>query len=437
MYGLIQKHKRLAAIIIAVASLSFLFWMFSVSDIKQMFGLQRCAAAVNDYCISLREFNHELRKYQSLLEKEELRTLVKRQVLFSLINRELLYQKALDVGVVASDREVAELIKRDPQFQEGGKFSFKLYAETLERAGLTPVEYEGYLKKSLTIRKLIGFIKSGTYLSPKELEFQKKILSARFSGRAYLLNASSVKLDYKPTLEELKEFYSRNAEKFSLPSVKRFRVWETADKGKAQSIYRELKRGKVPEGGNLFKEEELPSALKDTVRNLKVTEPFTLTKVKGKYYVIYLEESSPGRVKSFEEARKDIEKLLVEEKKAELVEKKARELRELLSKGARVDHKHVRFDNSTVEEFITLFKIQGDEVLRLVFSEDRVFGPYRTAGGYAVVYIEKRSFDSKNIKNRGQLEDSLLNAKLDSLVNLFAERLAEEADIQINEEYLK
>jgi len=343
----------------------------------------------------------------------------------------------MSVGVVASDREVADLIKKDPQFQEGGKFSFKLYAETMERIGLTPVEYEAYLKKSLTIRKLFALLEKGTYLSSKEIEFQESILSARFSGRAYLIGASSVNLRYKPTLEELKEFYSKNAERFSIPPVKKFRVWEVESKERAHSIYRELKKGKVPEGGNIFAEKDLPPDLKDAVRNIKVTEPFTLTKVKGKYYLIYLEESSPSRVKSFEEAKGEVERLLLEEKRAKLVEKKAQEIKELLSKGKEVGHKYIRFDNSTTEEFVTLFKIQGDEVLRLVFSKDRVFGPYRTAGGYAVVYIERRRFDKKDVKNRDKLRDSLLTAKLDSLASLFVEKLSKEADIQINEEYLK
>ncbi|WP_457600181.1 peptidylprolyl isomerase [Hydrogenivirga sp.] len=437
MYGLIQKHKRIAAIIIAVASLSFLFWMFSVSDIRQMFGLQRCVAVVGDYCITPREFMHELRRYQELLDKPELRKLIRRQVLYGLVNREVLYQKAKEVGLVASDREVADVIKSDKSFHKDGRFSIELYRETIERTGMTPEEYEVYLKKILSIRKLFSFLERGTYLSDKEIDFQIRILSARFSGRAYLFSPSSIKVSYKPSLEELKKFYSENKDRFSLPPTRRFRVWEIEDKGKAHSLYRGLKEGKIPEGGKPYTEAELPKELSSRAKSLKIEDPVTLTKVGGKYYVLFLEKFEPSRVKSFKESIKEIENLLVERRKAELVERKAREAVEALKKGRSVGGKPVRFDNSTVEEFITLFKIRGDEVLKLVFSREKVFGPYPTAGGYAVLYIDRRSFDTGKVKNLKELRESLMKAKLDSLINMFTDRLLDRSDVRINEEYLR
>ncbi len=437
MFGLIHKHKKLAAIVIAVASLSFLFWMFSVADVKQMFGLKRCVAVVEGYCITPREFSRELMRYQNLLEKKELKNIVKRQVLYSLVNREILYQKARSVGIVASDREVAEVIENDPNFKKNGKFSISVYREILERSGLTPEEYESRLKKVLTIRKLFKFMEKGVYLSDRELDFQERVLSARFSGRAYLLSPSSVKLNYKPSVEELKKFYSENREAFSVPPSKRFRVWVTEDKEKAHTMYGELKRGKVPGGGSVYGDKELPSYISKQADKLNMEDPVTLTKKGGKYYVIYLEKSLPGRVKSFEEAKEEVEKILLERKKTELLKKLATEIKDKLSRGEKVERKFIRFDRSTVEEFITLFKIKGDEVLRLVFSKEKVFGPYRTAGGYAVLYIEKRSFDRKSVKNRERLRESLLKAKMDSLINLFVERLLDRVSVKINEEYLR
>ncbi|MDQ7083020.1 MAG: hypothetical protein Q9N34_08845 [Aquificota bacterium] len=66
-----------------------------------MFGLKRCVADVEGSCITLREFRYELLKYANLMEKEDLRSIVKRQVLYSLVNREALYIKALRLGIVA------------------------------------------------------------------------------------------------------------------------------------------------------------------------------------------------------------------------------------------------------------------------------------------------------------------------------------------------
>ncbi|MDQ7083019.1 MAG: hypothetical protein Q9N34_08840 [Aquificota bacterium] len=49
-----------------------------------------------------------------------------------------------------------------------------------ERIAISPAEYETYLKKSLTVSKLIKFIEMGTYLTDREIEFQERILASRF-----------------------------------------------------------------------------------------------------------------------------------------------------------------------------------------------------------------------------------------------------------------
>lgn len=440
MYALIQKHKRLAAIVIAVASLSFLFWMFSVADLKQMFGLKRCVADVEGSCITPREFRYELLKYANLMEKEDLRSLVKRQVLYSLINREAFYIKALRLGIVASDREVYDAIRNDSSFQEGGKFSLRKYRETLERAGFTPAEYETYLKKLLTVRKLINFIKMGTYLTDREIEFQERILATRFFGRAYLISPERIKPSSSPTEKELREFYTKNRDRFRVPEKKVYRLWKTEKKEKAHSLYSQIKKGRVPEGGRKLEGRELdtlPGQVLQALKSLRVDRPYTLTKSGETYYILLLEKVEPERVKSFEEAKEEIERLYFEEEKEKLSFKKAREIKDALAKGRRVDLKPLRFEETSLDEFMKLFRIQGEEVLRLVFSEEKVFGPYKTGGGYVVLYIEKRVLSEEGVKNMTALKESLKKAKLDSLLNLFADSLMKSMDVKVNEDYLK
>ena len=439
MYGLIQKHKQLAALIIAIASISFLFWMFSFSDIKQMVGLQRCVAVVNGSCITLREFRYELLKYSDILENQELKSLVKKQVAYSLVNREALYLRAREMGIVASSREVIETIKSDPSFKEGGVFSLDKYKNTLEAVGLTPNEYEEFLKKSLTINKLIRFLSEGVYVGDKELEFQEKILSARFKGRAYLVTVGSVKVNFKPDEKELKKFYENNKDRFFSPEKRIYRVWSVKDKKKAHSLYSSLKKGKVPEGGKVYGRDSfsLPKDILNYAEHLSMDNRFTLTKSKDTYYVLYLESFSPKRLKSFEEAKEEVHKAFLESKKREQLEKKALSIAQSLESGKPVGVKPLKFDNSSVEEFMKLFNIRGDEVLRLVFSQGKVFGPYRITDGFVVLYIESRSFLKEEVKDKKELLKSLIETKTQSLITLFADRIVKDADVEINEEYLK
>ena len=436
MYALILKHKKIAVVIIAVASLSFLFWMFSVADIQQMFGLKRCAAEVNGSCITLREFRYELLKYSDLLDRDELRGAIKRQVLFTLIGREVLYQKALELGVVASDSEVAQVIKSDPSFQKNGSFDMKTYREALERVGLTPPEYETYLKKQLTARRLVDLVSRLVYVTDREREFQERILSTRFEGRVYFVSYEALSKEYKPSEEEIKEFYEENKDKFLTPERKVYIFWETKDKKEAHNIYSSLKKGKVPEGGRELKEVSgLPGDVSKELERLSEDNRFTITKVKGTYYVIYLKEIEPKRVKPLSEVREEVERMLREEKGWELAEKRAWELKEKLEKGKEVSASSMEFENSSLEEFIKLFRIRGEETLRLVFSKDKVFGPYRMTNGYALVYIEKRRVEP--VKAEGGLVESLKRAKEEAIVNMFVDRLIKDAKVKINEEYLR
>ncbi len=438
MYALIQKHKRLAAVIIAIASLSFLFWMFSVADIQQIFGLKRCAAEVNGKCITLREFRYELLKYSDLLDREELRSIVKRRVLFSLISREVLYQKALELGVVAPDVEVARAIKSDPSFQSGGKFNLETYKTALERIGLTPAEYELYLKKQLTAKKLIDLVIRLVYITDMEREFQRRIISTRFEGKLYLISPDTISVGYKLYEEEVKSFYERNKEKFMTREKKIYLLWKTNDKKKAHSLYSSVKKGEIPGGGEEVRDAtKLPREVVKELERLSENNRFTITKVGRTYYVLYLKEVKPKKLKPLSNVKKEVVEMLKKEKALELAENNAWEIKEKLEKGDKVDIKPLEFESSSVDEFINLFRIRGEETLRLVFSKDKVFGPYRTPNGYAVVYIDRREVKQDLIKNPEELESSLKKAKGEALVNMFVEKLVGEARVKINEEYLK
>lgn len=437
MYALIQKHKRLAAIVIAVASISFLFWMFTVSDIQQMFGLKRCVASVNGSCITVREFRFELLKFSSLLDREELRDLVKRQVLGTLIAREALYQKAYEMGLIASDKEVAQEIKKDPNFQINGKFSLETYREVLERLGITPEEYEETLRKVLSVQRLLSFVESGVYLTDEEKDFWRKLKTAVFSGKLYLVTPKDVKVDYKPSLEEMKKFYEENRSRFKEPPQKVYLLWETGDKEKAHSIYRSLKEGKTPEGGKELKGKDLadlPESLRSSAERLSQKDPVFISKERGKYYVIFLKEVKGERFKKFEEVKETIKKELVEKRKEIVAQKRAEEIRKALEEGREIKDKFIKFDNSKVEEFSSLLRMPQGDIFRLVFSEQKVFGPYKAAGGYAVLLIEKKEFK----KDSGDVDfGSLLEMKKREIVNLFVEKVQRSAEVKVNEEFLR
>ena len=256
MYSLLHRYKSITVAIIAVATGGFFLWLFfagGLSDITSP--SKRCVVEVNSGCVTIKDYRRELLRFSNLLQNPQMEKLVKDQVLSNLIAQELLYQKAKDLSLVASNEEVVEVIKSDPTFHEGGLFSASKYKEILSRNGMTPEEYEDYLRKAISIQKLLRLLTNGVYITEEEFKINLLADSTLLSGSLYLITPSDVKDRYTPTDQELLEYYQKNKELFKRQEGRVVRVWKEKDKEKALSIYKDLKAGKEVQG---FQEFRLP-----------------------------------------------------------------------------------------------------------------------------------------------------------------------------------
>jgi len=264
MYGLIQRHKKIAVLIIAVASLSFLLWMFSAADIRDIAGGSKaCVATVNGECVTLREFRIEALRSTVPLQGREDRI----NIAETLVVRELLYQKALSVGLYTSDKEIAEIIKEDPSFKENGSFSIRKYRDILASLNILPDEYEAYLRKVLTVNKLIDLLGNGVYITPEEEELYKKLNYTRINGKAYIVDRNQIRAEFSPSEEEIKRFYEENKDRFVEEEEKSVKLWKTKNKEEAVKIYEEVKSGREPEGFSVVKNtEDLPDKIRERLK---------------------------------------------------------------------------------------------------------------------------------------------------------------------------
>jgi len=441
MFGFIQKHKKIGIVLIAIASASFLFWMFSVSDIKQMFQGGACVVSVKGECVSLREYRFELLKFSELLENEALRPAVTQFVLSSIITREVLYQKAKELGWYVSDEEVFEYIKENELFQENGEFSVEKYKQTLERFNLTPAEYEGIVRKSIAAQRVLTFLENGVYLLPEEVDLQKRFKATLFYGWLYLVKPSDIK--EKPPLseEELRKFYAENRELFKEEGKSVYLLWKTADKEKAHRLYRTLKEGKIPEGYILFELPgevgEIPNKVYETAKGLSELNRLKLVKVGEEYYILYFKEKIPERVKPFDEVRKEVEEKLLERKREEILRKLAESVAEKLREGKRVDIKPIRVEESDLEEIRRVLRIPSEELPELVYGKKKVYGPYRAFGGYGVLIIEKRQEGELTKQELKEIKEELFRTKSEDLRAFFVNYLINKYQVKVREELLK
>ena len=102
---------------------------------------------------------------------------IKRDVLGSLIQEELICQEAKRYGIKISDSEIINTIHSLPQFQKDGKFHPGLYIQVLRYSLKTePEKYEEGIKRFLLSQRLRQLILSGIKITEQEIDngYEKK-----------------------------------------------------------------------------------------------------------------------------------------------------------------------------------------------------------------------------------------------------------------------
>jgi peptidyl-prolyl cis-trans isomerase D len=439
MYSLVYKNKKFVAGVVGLVSLSFLLWLLWVEGVGDIANIgQNCVAKVDGSCITLRDYRRELLRYGDLVQSRDMERLLREQVLESLIVQELLYTKAKKLGFLASNQEVIDLIKSDPSFQENGIFSISKYRESLARLGLEPTEYEEYIRKILTIQKLLNLIGNGVYLTPKEEEINLLSQSFEIGGRLYIINPEDVSVSVSE--KEILDFYTQNRENFKREPTKVVRLWIEKDKQKAEEIYRALRNRQEVPNFKEFKlpqqEGEFPTELKGELNRLSPTDPISLVKTGEGYAIVFLFKEETGGYKSLEEVKAQIEKTLKEKKAQEQVRSLAEKVKEDLKQGKDVSHKFFEFSKTPALQLLSVMRLGEKDLFEILLSKEKVFGPYPLLRGYGVLVVQERSKKEIDQKQRAEFIKDLISLKKDATINYYIESLRKGAKVKINRELI-
>ena len=441
MYSLLHRYKSITVAIIAVATGGFFLWLFfagGLSDITSP--SKRCVVEVNSGCVTIKDYRRELLRFSNLLQNPQMEKLVKDQVLSNLIAQELLYQKAKDLSLVASNEEVVEVIKSDPTFHEGGLFSASKYKEILSRNGMTPEEYEDYLRKAISIQKLLRLLTNGVYITEEEFKINLLADSTLLSGSLYLITPSDVKDRYTPTDQELLEYYQKNKELFKRQEGRVVRVWKEKDKEKALSIYKDLKAGKEVQGFQEFRLPEdiqkLGEAINKEAQRLTPQDRVSVFKEGEEYVVVYLKELLPTGYEDFEKVKEKVKEKLIEEKSQSFMLQKAQEVVKAIKEGKKPKVKALNFSQTPAMQLSAVININQKDLVNIVLSQEKVFGPYPLRQGYGVLFIESRSQKEIKKEEKQELFKDILSLKSQAILTRYIEYLEKNSKIKINKELL-
>jgi peptidyl-prolyl cis-trans isomerase D len=299
-----------------------------------------------------------------------LRTRLQDQVLESLIRRSLLTQRSHDLGYRVSDAALREAVQGEPAFQVDGHYEPELAKAALAQAGISVETYKEQLRTDLQQLQLEGGIRASDFLTPAErtrltdLEDQQrevrylvlpadrfrssiKVDDAAVQGYykehlAQYMNPESVRLQYAELrLEalaaqqelsdvELQAAYEKAKSRLEVPEKRRARHIlitgkdDAAALAQAQQVLSQAKSGgdfgalakqysqdpgSAQNGGDLgwAERSSFVKPFADALFAMKVGEIAGPVKTQFGYHIIRLDEIQPGKSKSFEEARPELE----------------------------------------------------------------------------------------------------------------------------------
>ena len=206
----LEKTRNLVLFVFAIlmaGSLIFFYTparnTFETSDLSQS---QEVAARVAGEPITVADIIREREKFSQFSRG----TFPAKMVLDSLINRRIMRVEAARLGLTATDREVADEIRKQSANPDGTPFDQKKYEEAVIGQYGTIAAFEQSVRDDISARKLQAYITAGVTVSEAEVlnEYQKR--NAKFNISYVSLNPTEIAKTLKPSDDELKAYFEKN-----------------------------------------------------------------------------------------------------------------------------------------------------------------------------------------------------------------------------------
>ena len=301
---------------------------------------------------------------------DALRTRFQDQVLENLIQEALMTERTRDLGYRATDAAVQDAISKVPGFQIEGQFSAAAAKALLAQNGITPEAFADDVRTSLQRDQLENGIRDSDFLTPTEVSRtealeneQREVRYAQLSAdkfatapiddaavqayykahqAAYMTTESAhlqyaeLRLDQVATTMQVSDAdlhaaYEKNKNTYVVPEKRHASHIlisggkdDAADKKLAEEVYAQAKAGKdfaqlakqyskdpgsADKGGDLGWADRTTfvGPFSDAVFAMSPGEIRGPVKTQYGYHIIRLEEVQPGKTKTFEEARPELE----------------------------------------------------------------------------------------------------------------------------------
>jgi len=218
-----NAQGTIAKIIIGVLIVSLSIW--GMDAIIGGFTGEPEVATVNGEDIPEREFlrvvqlesQRQLSRMEtpdpSLLNEDQIR----KDVLDSLIQQQVLIQDARSQGLELSDADIDALITRMPQFQVDGQFNRDRFVATVRNMGMGVAEFREAIRKQYVVNQIRAGIIQSAVVADENAAQLLKIQNQTRTFRVLDIPASAVSGKVSITDADIEEFYQQNKDAFKQP----------------------------------------------------------------------------------------------------------------------------------------------------------------------------------------------------------------------------
>jgi peptidyl-prolyl cis-trans isomerase D len=239
MIGVMRRYRRLLQIGLLLVIAAFVLTSVVVGTMNGGSDRDDAVASVNGELIPLERYQ---RRYQAYLDAysrvyrdrfspelaEQLG--LPQQAVNDLVQEALVVQRARAEGLEVTDEELNAQIQAVPAFQDGGRFSLRLYQEFLKRRGISAGTFEADVRRELTRLKVETTVKGGMKVSDAELE--QAFVTRREEVRAAwaLIDTGALTAAATASDDEVEAYLKGHADEFRQPERRRVQYATLAPK---------------------------------------------------------------------------------------------------------------------------------------------------------------------------------------------------------------
>lgn len=210
-----------AILLLGAIAVVFIFWGIETTSTVNQF-----AAKVNGEKIPLETVRRAWQDRQGELQQamrdelpEELVKTEQQRLVDQFIRRELLVQRAGELGYRVSDRELAEAVAAIPALQVDGKFSRDRYAALLRSQGRSETDFEADFRRELEVNQLRNAMAVSAFALPGEMRRRVELEGEVREVDLAVVPAAAYAAGVTVTPEAVEAWYREHQSSFQTPET--------------------------------------------------------------------------------------------------------------------------------------------------------------------------------------------------------------------------